>query len=525
VRPFMSQFFARYGLRAKLALVLIVPAALVVGVLIVLFWRNLNQSFYQQYVEDGLAIASIINQQVAFGERLPEKETLEGFLLRTIEQRPQYVQLALYDPGGRLLAVVGTGKVITHDGAPDEEFFEVIASGQSSYNIESISSPGTKRVLELITPVVIEKKTVAILESYRPLAGAELLAQELIRKVLIVGPAGVGLLVVILFVGINVFIIRPIRRLRSASQQIETGDYQLKLPVSGNDELAMLARTFNQMAQSIDHTVKELQQNREALEAKNKELETFVYTVSHDLKSPVVSLQGLASIILTDQREKLDEEGQHCLERIVANANKMEELIQGLLELSRIGRKAVSIEELELSEAVHGVLETQRELIQRRRVEIVVKQPLPRMGMNRLHLSQILNNLLGNAIKYLGDTASPRVEIGGSAHDGYVQFYVKDNGIGIAPEYHEKVFVIFSRLCDLADVEGTGVGLAIVKKIVDQYKGRIWIESETGRGATFHMRFPLSPSSGKISSKSDNGQSSNGGHSIPEASAVRASGA
>ncbi len=517
----MSQFFARYGLRAKLALVLIVPAALIIGCLLLLFQWNLNRAISQQYVNDGLAISSVVNQQLTFSGELPDKETMKQFLLRALEQRPQYSQLAVYDTEGQRLALVSTGTPILHDHRADSDFLRVVTSGKGSYETSNDDSGGPGRVLEVIAPVMAGTRILAVFESYRPLGQVE----GLMQRVMVFGPVGIGCLVVILFIGVNVLIIRPVRRLRSASQQIETGDYQLKLPVSGNDELAMLARTFNQMAQSIDHTVKELQQNREALEAKNKELETFVYTVSHDLKSPVVSLQGLASIILTDQREKLDEEGQHCLERIVANANKMEELIQGLLELSRIGRKAVSIEELELSEAVHGVLETQRELIQRRRVEIVVKQPLPRMGMNRLHLSQILNNLLGNAIKYLGDTASPRVEIGGSAHDGYVQFYVKDNGIGIAPEYHEKVFVIFSRLCDLADVEGTGVGLAIVKKIVDQYKGRIWIESETGRGATFHMRFPLSPSSGKISSKSDNGQSSNGGHSIPEASAVRASGA
>ncbi len=226
-----------------------------------------------------------------------------------------------------------------------------------------------------------------------------------------------------------------------------------------------------------------------ALERKNKELDTFVYTVSHDLKAPLVTLQGMADLLGESCERDLDEQGRHYVTRIKTNAQQMERLVQDLLALSRIGREGREPEAVGLDDVVDELLMEGGERIRARGVT-VTRHELPTLWGVRTQIEQVVSNLLGNAIKYLGDTPAPVVEIG--AKDGgaeMVECYVKDNGIGIDPAYHEKVFEIFQRLQE-TEAEGTGVGLAIVKKIIEGAGGRIWVESAKGQGAAFRFTWP-----------------------------------
>src|SRR5262249_29888403 len=225
-----------------------------------------------------------------------------------------------------------------------------------------------------------------------------------------------------------------------------------------------------------------------ALKAKNAELDSFVYSVSHDLKTPLVSIEGLSSVLLSEHGDILDADGRHLLERVQANVQHPERLIADLLALSRIGREARPLEDVDLGEVVHGVLEELSVAVGARGVEVVVGN-LARVRAIRAQMEQVVRNLVSNAVKYLGDTPAPRVEIGTIEHDHEIETFVRDNGIGIDPAYHHKVFEMFQRLNDV-EVPGSGLGLPIVKKIVDGAGGRIWIESARGAGTTVHVTWP-----------------------------------
>ncbi|MFA4911909.1 MAG: PAS domain S-box protein [Desulfobacteria bacterium] len=228
----------------------------------------------------------------------------------------------------------------------------------------------------------------------------------------------------------------------------------------------------------------------EEIRHRNEELENFVHTISHDLKSPLVSLQGFASIFRSEYKDKIDENGQHYLERIGQNANYMETLIQDLLELSKVGRVVGVFEEVDTSKIIESVIERLRLQLEEKGIGLILPNHYPTIYCDRNRTLQVFENLISNSMKFMGDAESPVIEIGHTDKGKVYEFYVRDNGIGIEKKYHEKIFMIFQCLQDIEGVEGTGVGLAIVKRIVENHGGNIWVVSEKGKGATFHFTLP-----------------------------------
>jgi signal transduction histidine kinase len=224
------------------------------------------------------------------------------------------------------------------------------------------------------------------------------------------------------------------------------------------------------------------------VEAKNAELDTFVYSVSHDLKAPLVTMQGMAGLLLEDCAAQLGDRGTRYLQRLQANVQHMERLISDLLALSRVGREARAPEAVNLADVIDELVVEMDGLISSRGAKVIVRNATTLWGI-RTQLQQVIGNLLSNAIKYASDTATPVVEIGTIDREGMVECYVKDDGIGIDPAYHAKIFEMFQRLKEV-ETEGTGVGLAIVKKIVESAGGRIWVESAQGHGSTFRFTSP-----------------------------------
>lgn len=248
---------------------------------------------------------------------------------------------------------------------------------------------------------------------------------------------------------------------------------------------------IEELIETIRRSNIELEGQARALSEKNAELDSFVYSVSHDLKAPLVTIQGMAGILAADFGSDLPSEGRHYLERIQANTQQMERLILDLLALSRIGREARAPEPVHLAEIVDDILAELAGPIRTRGIK-VTQRDLGTVWAVRVQLTQVLGNLLSNAVKYLGDTPSPSIEIGSVDQGSFVECYVSDNGIGIDPAYHGKIFEIFQRLKE-AEAPGTGVGLTIVKKIVEGAGGRIWVESAPGQGATFRFTWPRVP--------------------------------
>ncbi len=260
-------------------------------------------------------------------------------------------------------------------------------------------------------------------------------------------------------------------------------------------EVEYLSVFASQVAGALENArlYDESQRARADLQGKNAELDTFVYSVSHDLKAPLVTIQGMAGLLLEEYRSQLPEEAARYLGRIQANAQQMEQLILDLLALSRIGREARAATAVSLADVVDDVVADLAGPIRERAIQLV-RGELPTIWGVRTQVEQVMGNLVGNAVKYLGDTSQGGVEVGAVDRGAFVECSIRDNGIGIDPAYHERIFEVFQRLKDV-EVEGTGVGLAIVKRIVQASGGRIWVESAKGQGATFHFTWPKGPAS------------------------------
>ncbi len=233
------------------------------------------------------------------------------------------------------------------------------------------------------------------------------------------------------------------------------------------------------------------------LKAKNKEMEAFVYTVSHDLKSPLVSLGGFSSALKKEYESQLGEEGKHYLERIQANIVQMGNLITNLLEVSRLGRTLGPIEEIDVAALLREIRGALAIKLKEVGAEFVVQEPLPIVRADRSSIYQVFVNLIDNALKFRGTDRVLRIEVGCRQESGFYRFHVADNGIGIGPESHEQIFAPFRKLH--LEIEGAGIGLALVKKIVENHGGRVWVESPStslragneGAGATFYFTLPM----------------------------------
>lgn len=228
-----------------------------------------------------------------------------------------------------------------------------------------------------------------------------------------------------------------------------------------------------------------LAEANKTLAEKNAELEQFVYSVSHDLKAPLISIQGFASQVQELYYDKLQYEARFALERIRYNAKVMEDMIMELLDLSRVGRETVKMDVIYLYEMTSSIIENYRGHIEAQRAKINISPDLPAVHFPRRRLEQVMTNLIGNAIRYTARVKDPCISVYAIDHLEMHEIVVKDNGIGIAQKDFEKVFRLFER--GESDQPGSGVGLAIVKKIVEQYGGKIWIQSELGKGAEFHF--------------------------------------
>lgn len=233
----------------------------------------------------------------------------------------------------------------------------------------------------------------------------------------------------------------------------------------------------------------ELKNKNEELNFMNKELESFSYSVSHDLKAPLRSINGFSQILKEDYGTKLDDQGKKTLNIIIENALKMSDLIDSLLNFSRLGRKGITKATINMDLLVTNILEefnTQEPAI---KLNWTIQELSPVKGDKEL-LKQVYYNLISNAIKYSAKKEKPAVEIGcQSDHKGII-YYVKDNGAGFNMDYKDKLFGVFQRLHGADEFEGIGIGLAIVQRIVARHGGRVWAEGKVDVGATFYFSLP-----------------------------------
>jgi light-regulated signal transduction histidine kinase (bacteriophytochrome) len=229
---------------------------------------------------------------------------------------------------------------------------------------------------------------------------------------------------------------------------------------------------------------KELIDARNAAEAANRDLESFSYSVAHDLRAPLRSIDGFGQALLEEYADRLDEQGRRWLDRVRQSAQHMAQLIDDLLTLSRVTRSDLRRETVDLSALAEASVGRLERIHPARRAAIEIEPNLVAFGDARL-LAIVLDNLIGNAWKYSSKTKAARIEVGAIGEGHEAHFFVRDNGAGFDMTYVHKLFGVFERLHSAEEYEGTGIGLATVRRIVERHGGRVWAHGEVDRGASF----------------------------------------
>jgi signal transduction histidine kinase len=279
-------------------------------------------------------------------------------------------------------------------------------------------------------------------------------------------------------------ITRPILALQAGVARFGQGERQVRLPETSGDELGVLAREFNTMAATLSEHERDVHRRAVALEAANKELEAFAYSVSHDLRAPLRAIDGFARILREEYAAQLADEPRRYLRLIGDNAQHMGQLIDDLLTFSRLSRQPLKVQPVMPADLVHQVLADLRHEQGSRDIAIAIGE-LPICRADPALLRLVYVNLLTNACKFTRSRQEAYIEVGSYHTAEACVYFVKDNGVGFDMRYAHKLFGVFQRLHRAEEYEGTGVGLALVQRIIHRHGGRVWAEAGVDQGATF----------------------------------------
>ena len=313
-----------------------------------------------------------------------------------------------------------------------------------------------------------------------------------LNKIILVSSACMIVILVMatLYFFIRRLVIKPLKKIGGFTNHIGRGDFDYRSDLRSGDELEHLAHEFNDMARKLKRSYSHLEAKTRELERKNKEIESLVSMVSHDLKAPLVSIGGFASLLEKTMKDSIPPKDKNFLDLIKKNTIRMEDLIQDILNLSSIGKIIEFYEDVESQDIVNEAIKIFQVELEKKGIKLKVDDDLPVIYCESRWIDQVFTNLINNAIKFIGDRSPPQINIGHEEKGDFYQFYVKDNGMGVHKEFQEKIFDPFQRIHTGEDIEGSGMGLAIVKKIVEIHGGNVWVESEEGKGSIFYFTLP-----------------------------------
>jgi len=468
-------------------LVLLLTAAAFAGYQ---YW-SLRQATRDALSVRGRIIAANSTASLAFANDADARE-----LLSALRADPHIVAAVLYDKGGHVFAAYPAG--VAGDAVP-------AAPGPDGYRFERGLLIGFQPVEEAgsqrLGTLYLASDLGVVYDTFR------------LSGVIGLGVMAVALLAAYLLSRVlQGTISQPILALAETAKAVSARqDYSVRAPKLGADELGTLTDAFNQMLGRIEDQKNELQRyatdlerrveerthelqdrneslrrNAAELLAANTELDAFAYSVSHDLRAPLRSIDGFSQILLEDYAARLDEAGRETLHRVRAASQRMGTLIDDLLKLARVTRAEIRTEDVDLSGMARDIVADLQRTTPERQVEFAIAPGLTARGDARL-LRVALDNLLRNSWKYTAKQPAPRVEFASADANGGRAFMVRDNGAGFDMKYADKLFGVFQRLHSAADFEGTGIGLATVRRIINRHGGRIWAEGAVDRGATFYF--------------------------------------
>ncbi len=317
-------------------------------------------------------------------------------------------------------------------------------------------------------------------KAFESVGSAQKTAEEL--ELIISGVCLIIIIILSLWIGRGV--LRSLYALTEGFKRFREGDFLTPIPIESDDELGEVAKNANLMSSKIRSLLAELKTT-------NKELESFSYSVAHDLRAPLRASIGFSNALLEDYSSILPDEAKKMLNQVIISSSKMGELINGLLSLSRITRNPMVVEEVNLSAVAKDVILTLQQGAPERKVLVHIEEGVMVRGDPRL-LHVVLANLLGNAWKFTGKSDDAKIDFGKIREGDTDVYFVRDNGAGFDMRYVEKLFGTFQRLHPESEFEGTGIGLATVQRIILRHHGRIWARSEKNKGATFFFSLAVS---------------------------------
>ncbi len=394
-------------------------------------------------------------------------------ILSALRAEPHVVAAALYDKDGKLFARYPADlPVAAFPAAPDRD----------GYRFEHSHLVGFAPVAQASNPrlgtLYLQSDLTAVYGTLR-LAGA---IAALVMAVSL-------LVAYLLSATLQGTISRPILALAETAKSVsDRSDYSVRAPKLGGDELGLLTDAFNQMLSRIEDQDRARGHLITELEHSNRELEQFAYVASHDLQEPLRMVSSYTELLERRYGDKLDDKAREFIGYAVDGAVRMQRLINDLLEFSRVSTRGKALQPVDVTRVL-GTVRANLSVAIQDAGALVTNDALPTVMADETQLVQLLQNLIGNAIKFRG-RERPHVHVGAQATATEWVFAVRDNGIGIAPEYFERIFVIFQRLHARDEYPGTGIGLAVCRRILDRHGGRIWVESEPGHGSTFYFALP-----------------------------------
>lgn len=463
------------SIKYKLILMQVFTAAILLGLCIAVFVITDIQSFKERKVEEMNAIAQVVSLNSLSAIKFLDNETANR-ILSDLNVKPDIVNAAIFDSEGNVFARY-TKRGNTPNSFPAkillEEKYEFAGNDLFIYN--------TIEQGKDILGVVFLQAELSQLQEVR---------NQKFKTGLLVFVFGLMLAFLMVFF-VQRTISRPIINLAGLMQNVkDTGDYKSRSPVKGKDEINRLSLMFNDMLGQIERREIGIKERTAELETVNKELESFSYTVSHDLRAPVRAINGFIKVVEQKYKDQLGEEGKGLLKIVSDEAIRMGQLIDDLLAFSRMRRKEIEKSNVDMTVLAKEAVNESLKLNEEKYKAKIILNDLPPARCDGALIRQVWVNLVSNALKFSSKNPEPKVEIGSYPKDGFNVYYVKDNGVGFDMKYYDKLFGVFQRLHSSQEFEGTGIGLAIVKRTVSRHGGEVWAEAKVNDGAKFYFSLP-----------------------------------
>lgn len=498
----------RGSFRAKLFSATAAGIVILSAVFIVFFLTNQHAILHENLVTEGQLLTRLLAHNARLGLFAANRDQLADLadgMIRT----PDVLEVAIVDRDGRTLARAARQSVSVggSSSALTQEFSEPVFALQGKGSDDDLyfspvqQPPQTGQRLGTVRVVMDEEKVHA---HVRRLTATAIIGALAFLAV------GMGLVYLIIR-GIT----RPLTHLATGVKAIEKGETDVLLPVESDDEIGDLTGSYNCMVSALRQRRKErdeaelrLQELNARLEDKvidrtaqlevvNRELESFSYSAAHDLRAPLLRLNGLCKALKEDCGERLDEETRAYIRRIATVGRQMERVISTMSTLFNVQRREMTCREMDLGAMVRAIVATLRQADPLREVALTVAPEVMARGDTEL-MWTALENMVGNAWKFTSRTPDARIEFGSIEREGEKVFFLRDNGVGFDMTYVGKLFKPFERLHGPDEFPGTGVGLAIVHRVMERHDGRVWLESTPGAGTTCYFTLPAcSPSTTK----------------------------